>query len=84
MQKEVSTKETHMHMHTHIYINTYIYLFTQKSINCKSNCCSGVEIDSKGIARGISVLTGIIELHNVLKHEDLAVCRWKHQILKGR
>ena len=67
------------HTHAHIYIKTYIYLFTQKSMNFMSNCWSVVEIGSIAMPRGVSVLVGIIELHNVLKHEELAVCRWKHQ-----
>ena len=48
-------------------------------MNFMSNCWSVVEIGSIGMPRGVSVLVGIIELHNVLKHEELAVCRWKHQ-----
>ena len=41
-----------------------------------------VETGSKTMSRGISDRTGFIELHNVLKHAELAVCRWRHRLKK--
>ena len=70
------------HTHAHIYIKTYIYLFTQKSMNFQSYLWFIVETGSKTMSRGISDRTGFIELHNVLKHAELAVCRWRHRLKK--
>ena len=70
MCRKVIAKETHTHTHTHIHI----YIFTQKSMNFQSYELSGVETGSKTLLRGMSGRLGIIELHNELKHAELAIC----------